>query len=108
MALPRYDLYGDMEVWKDNIRQSEAGAWMRAKDVQPLLEQFEAMGGVIPNALYPEGEAVGVRSDRGVGTVRPEPRRNQLPDYNPPTIDDAEDGLPDDDAGSGHTRDGEA
>ena len=61
MALPRYDLYGDPTRWLDNIKQTEQGQWYRAKDIGPILEQFVAMGGVIPDALYPEGEAHGSR-----------------------------------------------
>lgn len=61
MTLPRYDLFGDPTTWFDSIKMTPRGAWYRAKDVQPLLDQFVAMGGVIPDALCPDGEAYGAR-----------------------------------------------
>lgn len=109
MALPRYDLHGDPTTWFDNIKQSETGAWYRAKDVQPLLDQFVAMGGVIPDALYPEGEAYGARGVVGYTEQPPQPHSQggKLPDYEPPSIDTVEEELSGGSDNDGDTRDSE-
>lgn len=107
MALPRYDLYGDPTIWFDNIKQAEHGQWYRAKDVDPILIQFIALGGTIPDALYPEGEALGVGRVDGNYAWAAQSGGGKLPDYEPPTIDDA-DWVPGDGAGSGDIGDGQA
>lgn len=46
--LKKYDLYGDPLEWANNIKESNTGKWYRAKDIDPIIEQFVAMGGTLP------------------------------------------------------------
>ena len=44
MTLPRFSLYGDPQVWVDNIREDPDGRWCNWKDVAPYVEHCQSQG----------------------------------------------------------------
>lgn len=43
--IPRYNLYGDMDIWADDIQLDLDGAWCKYRDIEPIIEQLIALGG---------------------------------------------------------------